>query len=137
MACVASVLVWQGANGWRDKKWCPRPNYMYTLLSLRSALQRRLSTEHLAKGERAIPYYRPKIALFFTNCFCCCFFFTLFPALFGKISALFSIFVFRTLPDALYPLHVVFDILVNEYQFTFIFYEQEFPEKQALLGGGG
>ena len=63
------------------------------------------------------------------------FFFTLFPALFGKISALFSIFVFRTLPDALYPLHVVFDILVNEYQFTFIFYEQEFPEKQALFGG--
>lgn len=63
------------------------------------------------------------------------FFFTLFPALFGKISALFSIFVFRTLPDALYPLHVVFDILVNEYQFTFIFYQQEFPEKQALFGG--
>ena len=63
------------------------------------------------------------------------FFFTLFPALFGKISALFSIFVFHTLPDALYPLHVVFDILVNEYQFTFIFYEQEFPEKQALFGG--
>lgn len=63
------------------------------------------------------------------------FFFTLFPALFGKISALFSIFVFRTLPDALYPLHVVFDILVNECQFTFIFYEQEFPEKQALFGG--
>lgn len=62
-------------------------------------------------------------------------FFTLFPALFGKISALFSIFVFRTLPDALYPLHVVFDILVNEYQFTFICYEQEFPEKQALFGG--
>lgn len=63
------------------------------------------------------------------------FFFTLFPALFGKISALFSIFVFRTLPDVLYPLHVVFDILVNECQFTFIFYEQEFPEKQALFGG--
>ena len=136
MACVASVLVWQGANGWRDKKLCPRPNYMYTLLSLRSALQRRLSTEHLAKGERAIPHYRPKIALFFTNnCCCCCCFFTLFPALFGKISALCSIFVFRTLPDALYPLHVVFDILVNECQFTFIFYEQEFPEKQALFGG--
>ena len=63
------------------------------------------------------------------------FFFTLFPALFGKISALFSIFVFRTLPDALYPLHVGFDILVNECQFTFIFHEQEFPEKQALFGG--
>lgn len=62
-------------------------------------------------------------------------FFTLFSALFGKISALFSIFVSRTLPDALYPLHVVFDILVNECQFTFIFYEQEFPEKQALFGG--
>lgn len=62
-------------------------------------------------------------------------FFTLFSALFGKISALFSIFVSRTLSDALYPLHIVFDILVNECQFTFIFYEQEFPEKQALFGG--
>ena len=77
-----------------------------------------LSTEHLAKGEGPIPHYRPKIALFFSNC--CCFFFALFPALFGKISALFSPF-FCTVPDALYPLHVVFDILVNEYQFTFIF----------------
>ena len=62
-------------------------------------------------------------------------FFTLFSALFGKISALFSIFVSRTLSDALYPLHIVFDILVNECQFTFIFYKQEFPEKQALFGG--
>ena len=97
-------------------------------------MQRGLSTEHLAKGERAIPHYRPN-SHYFSLIVVVVVFFTLFSALFGKISALFSIFVFRTLPDALYPLHVVFDILVNEYQFTFIFYEQEFPEKQALFGG--
>ena len=59
-----------------------------------------------------------------------------FPHFLAKSPPYFPLFfVFRTLPDALYPLHAVFDILVNEYQLTFIFYEQEFPEKQALFGG--
>ena len=63
------------------------------------------------------------------------FFFTHYFPLFGRSSALFSLFpFFRTLPDALYRLHIVFDILVDEYQLTLIFYEQGFPEKGAFFG---
>jgi len=79
-----------------------------TLLSLRRALLRRLSTEHLAECEGAIPHYLPKSHYFAVVVFLRHYF----PQYLAKFSALFSIF-FCTLPDALYPLHIVFDILVN------------------------
>ena len=117
MACVVSVLVWQSANGWWDKKLCPCRNYMYTLLSLRSALQRsyRQSIWHRVRARSRIidqkSHYFSLIVVFFSHYF---------PHYLAKFPPYFPLF-FCTVPDALYPLHVVFDILVNEYQFTFIF----------------
>ena len=114
----------------------PLPQLHVYAFVAKERFAKQLSTEHLAKGEGPIPHYQPKIALFFTNC-CCCFFFShYFPHYLANFRPIF-LFFFRTVPDALYPLHVVFDILVNEYQFTFILYEQEFPEKQAFCRGGG
>lgn len=136
MTCVVSVLVWQSANGWRDKKLCPCPNYMYTLLSVRSALQRSYR-QSIWQRVRARSRIIDQKSHFFSLIVVVVFFFRTISRTIWQISALFSFFFFRTVPDALYPLHVVFDILVNEYQFTFILYEQEFPEKQAFCRGGG